>query len=88
MILSRRSLIGSIITLACAPAIARASSLMPVKPFVIDGGQSLTYGELDALVREVFSIDASPNLYFANSHAVVKFREMVLQTNPLHAEFN
>ncbi len=53
MTLSRRSLIGSLITLVAAPAIVRVSSLMPVK--VMDVG--LTLGGLP------IEFDDRSNLY-------------------------
>ena len=38
---SRRRLIGSLISLVAAPAVVRASSLMPIKPFAYDKPWSL-----------------------------------------------
>jgi hypothetical protein len=37
MLISRRGLIGSLASLLAAPAIVRASSLMPVKAWTLDG---------------------------------------------------
>ena len=44
MIERRKLLIGSLATLFCAPAIVRASSLMPIKPLVVKF-KDLEFGE-------------------------------------------
>jgi len=70
MILNRRKLIGGGALLIAAPAIVKASSLMPVK----------VYSELDLVtVRKTFRIDISGDVFLDMSRAILKVSQPELE---------
>jgi hypothetical protein len=64
MILSRRSLITGLASFVCAPAIVRASSIMPVKAFkfsMADGrAMQFAYNDLQQMWTEIADLVVNP----------------------------
>lgn len=71
--LTRRGLLGSLISFVAAPAIVRVASIMPVKAIAPTVDEALTYeyvgepwNELLAVTRKAFVPRLVVQIYFAN----------------------